>query len=1428
MVGVCALVGLTARLWNIDFDQRQHLHPDERFWALTADALGRTPAPAEHGTLFGPMLDWLDGQRSPANVYRATESFLYGPVPLSLARATSGWLYDGVVHGNQPANEITHALDAIGIPLIDDSGAPRFDARYGVDLVGRLIGALLDTVTIVLIALIGRRIGGRTAGVAAAGLYAMSVLAIQHAHFLGAEPLLGLASALTVWLALRLDRSIDVRRAAAGGLLVGLASGLAIAVKLTGASLVAVVALGCAALLFRHRRRSDVVRLAAVLIGAAVAFRVFNPSAFNGLGISLSRSFTEDLERARALRSSTSPPAFQWADRTPIVQPLIWLGLFTIGPGVALAAGVGAVAMSARLVGGRMGRAAMSLMTDIGQWAVIIIAAAVIVPFLYISIDALPTGRYYIPMLPALYAMAGLGLAATARLAMRSSGRVRVLAATVAAASIVLALVWGVGFVNGVYGRTNTRIEASEWIARNVPPGSVLSSQAWDDGLPLRLPGLAADQFIGEQLNMVGPDSEVKVATIAEQLGRIDYVVESSARIWGTVTRMPNRFPSTINFFDGLDSGALGFERVATFRNGIALGPWQLDDARADEAFSVVDHPQVRIWRKVRDVDRDTIVAVLDPIAAANAVAIDPTRASANGLLLTDDEIARNAVGPTYDQAFDTDGSNVLHVIGWFVMLELLGVAAFAMFAPLLQSLPDGGWGLAKILALGTLAFALFIAAAWLHVDLDRTSVGAITAAFVAVGAICAIRRRALLLSLWCDRRVALITVELLCTLMFLGFVLTRAMNPDLWHPDRGGEKPFEQALLTAVLRTKTLPVYDPWYSHGALNYYYGGWFLLSAPARVLRTSPTMVMNVAIAVFASCSAGAAFSLGAGMVNATRTGWRRNSHLARTCAAGVLAATFVLLVSNGAIVTTIWQRLAGDAQGPVDWWGFSRVIPGSVAVTEFPAWSLLFGDVHPHVMGIAVLLAVGALCIAWYSELRFERRGHTVLLGIVLGAGIGLTRMTNTWDFPLSVGVTVMTALLALLAGVPWRRLVVPVIALVIVAVFVWSPYVRRGEVFDSGFDPATLRTPPSSWLKQFGLFAAISTMVVAGQLAVTFRCSRTVWGWITRAHLAVVGLSLVALAYLWQRPGFETLEISASLALASGWVAWQRRGWASQFSPLGPLALTIGWAIQAGVEMLTVRNDGGRMNTVFKFWYESWIVLAVGCAVVAAEQLSSRDVWARRTSRLLVAGSVVLAVAFWWMATPPRMDDRLSAGGLSLDGDAYLTAEFVYGSDVERFVPADDIPLVDWIRANVHGIQVVAEAPGNDYKWTGRISWLTGLPTPIGWRYHQSQQRRAYGASLEARIAAMTDLYTTTDVHVMANVLSRYSVRYLVFGTQERLLASPASTAALRSFECLDVVTDADRSTEIGVVRDELFVAAVDASCVTRQRPPLPPPPPTP
>ncbi len=302
-------------------------------------------------------------------------------------------------------------------------------------------------------------------------------------------------------------------------------------------------------------------------------------------------------------------------------------------------------------------------------------------------------------------------------------------------------------------------------------------------------------------------------------------------------------------------------------------------------------------------------------------------------------------------------------------------------------------------------------------------------------------------------------------------------------------------------------------------------------------------------------------------------------------------------------------------------------------------------------------------------------------------------------------------------------------------------------------------------------------------------------------------------------------QITASLAIGCGWLAWRRKVGRAWSPAAGPALLALGWLIQAGVEMQTVRNDGGRMNTVFKFWYQSWIVLAVGCAIVLTGELVSRR-GLRRTAVVATAIAVVTTVGFWAVATPVRQDDRISGRGTSLDGEAYLRTGLLVGSDDTNFAPGDDLPLIDWLRANVSGIRPVAEAPGVDYRWTSRISWSTGLPTPIGWPYHETQQRRPYGASIETRVADMTALYTTTDEREIARVLARYSIAYVVYGTQEDLIASDENADALRRFECLSVMHETGRTTGEAADPQAYFVAEVDRPCVMDRRPlPTAPPP---
>jgi YYY domain-containing protein len=1462
-VGLVVLVGLVLRLWGLDFDERQHLHPDERHWSLTASALAESPDPVPHGTLAGPVLDWLDGQRSPANAYRGSDSFVYGPAPLAWSRSVAGWLHRGAVGGDEPAATVVSTADRLGVPLLDEAGAPRFDDRYQVDLVGRLLGALADVLAIVVVALIGRRLGGDAAGVLAALAASCSVLAIQHAHFLGSEPFVGLAAALTVWACLRLDRGAGRRAAVRTGVPVGLAAGALVAMKFTGLGLALVPVGLCGWLAVSRRRPADAVRLVVVALGMAVGFRVLNPGAFDGLGLGLNAQFWEDQRRATELAMADLPPAITWAGRVPVLTPLDWLLRFTVGPGTVLAALVGVLVLVRRLVGPRfVGRGPRSGAGPVrGRWEAAVVVASVVVPFLFVLRQPVTSGRYFVPMLPALHAAAGFGIAWLAARVVADGARWRRWAPTVAAMGLVgLTVLWGVAFVAGVYGSPHTRVQASRWIAANVEPGDVLTVEAWDDGLPLAVEGVDPSAYGSEQLDLFGVDSVEKTERLARQLTTVDLVVESSPRVWGSVTRLPARFPSTIAFFEALDSGTLGFERVATFSSPPRIElfgrTWlRLDERGAEEAFSVYDHPEVRIWRKVRAVPEREVLARLDPVAAATAVPVAPAAGSANGTMLHEAERAENRRVGTYADQFDGDGHPLLHALVWLAVVQLVGLAAFVVLAPVLRRLPDAGLGIAPVVGLVVVTATVFVLVAWLGAPLTRATVLVAVVAWASVAALQARRRRSELVALWRTRRPALVRAQVLGLVAFGAMLLLRAANPDLWHPYRGGEKPFELSMFTAVLRTRTLPPYDPWFSGGTLNYHYGGYLLLSVPARLARTTPSLAMNLALPVVALLAAGAAYTAGAALASGRRwSGWDAGRGAGPGPVAGVagvdrvgsgrgpvragtLAAVALLVVPNAAIVPSVVGRLLGREQGRLDWWALSRTIPGSPAPTEFPAWSFLFGDVHGHLLDLPLVLTVVALAVAWRRVLlagpgpsrplgrwRSAPVGWVPALGLaaVTGLVVGATRLVNTWDLPL-VGLVAAAVPLSVVRQVPVRWWLANAVAGGVTAVGVWWPYARRSEVSDAGAELTPIHTPLPAWVDHWGFLAVVTLVVAAAVIGrgTAGRSGTTGSGvgparWRSRSHGALVPAVVVAgsvgVALALGSVGLGTFAVAALLASAGALTARTvaRRGgaWAG-----AALVAAVGWALVAAIEVVSVVNDFDRMNTVFKGWFQAWSLVVVGLATCVSALLPTpllaSTAGQTRRSRIrvhsirgvLVVGAL-LAVAFWQLAAPARLDDRSSPGGLHLDGLAYLDAGAAAG-----FTGAADRPLISWLQEHVDGIVTVAEAPGQGYTWAGRVAGHTGLPTVVGWPYHQSQQRRAYEAAVRTREGDLAALYTSGDPATVTSVLQRYQVAYVVFGSNERALATSQGRDALASHPCLHEVYR----------RGEAFISRVDQACLPDQ-----------
>ena len=105
----------------------------------------------------------------------------------------------------------------------------------------------------------------------------------------------------------------------------------------------------------------------------------------------------------------------------------------------------------------------------------------------------------------------------------------------------------------------------------------------------------------------------------------------------------------------------------------------------------------------------------------------------------------------------------------------------------------------------------------------------------------------------------------------------------------------------------------------------------------------------------------------------------------------------------------------------------------------------------------------------------------------------------------------------------------------------------------------------------------------------------------------------------------------------------------------------------------------------------------------------------------------------------------------------------------------DDYQMIRWFQDNVEGSPVVMEAHQypSEYHWNGRISIYTGLPTILGWRFHQIQQHSLPSMDVliqtrENNIIAFYQMTGAGGIEAAWNLIDFYDVEYVVVGLLER------------------------------------------------------------
>ncbi|MCW5839127.1 MAG: glycosyltransferase family 39 protein [Anaerolineales bacterium] len=1020
-----------------------------------------------------------------------------------------------------------------------------------------------------------------------------------------------------------------------------------------------------------------------------------------------------------------------------------------------------------------------------------------------------------------------------------------------------------------IYYLQLSTLNATQAILQGSP---VANETSWDDGLPLRIDsydGFGGIYQGGLNFEMYWNENAEKVQRFQSTLDAADYVFISSNRQWGSLPRLPERFPLAITYYrallgcptersiewcyaeaqPGQFSGQLGFELVQVFENAPRLGSWSFNDQWAEEAFTVYDHPKVLIFKKTAAYDPAAVAAILASAPVDQAVNLTPKQASGGvppTLMLPADRLAQQQAGGTWAALFSrqawVNAAPWVSAVVWYLALGVLGVLAYPLVRWALPGLRDGGYPFARLAGLLLLAYLGWLGGS-LGLSFTRAWLAVCALLIGLLGVLAARPQWPQIKAEWKSQRAMFLRTEALFLGFFLIMLLIRLGNPDLWHPAKGGEKPMDFAYFNAVLKSSSFPAYDPWFAGGYINYYYYGFVLVGALVKLLGIIPAVAYNLILpSLFAMLTLGA-YSVAWNLWAA----WQARQAVAArgpgAHAVGLSAALASVLLGNLGSIQMILQgyaRLGGGGAalegvgtltqlgwmlrglalsltgtplpyGLGEWyWNPTRIFPApgeSAPITEFPLFTFTYADLHAHMIALPVTLlalawALSAVLSGGWGTARAQRglRGALQLAWVFVFGGIviGSLRPINTWDLPVYALLAALAAGYALWRYLPRStaqglpRSLKMLAGPLVLAALCYLAYVPFGWWYRQGY--SSLRV----W---DGVHVAFGPYFTHWGVFLFFLVAWLAWE--TRQWLASTPLSSVRKleGYVWALPLgalaiFLILFALQILGVVVGWLLVPLLLW------IGALFLRPGQDeskrlvlflsgtavfLTLFVEVMVLKGDISRMNTVFKFYMQAWTLLAL-CASLAAAWCwqalphwspNWRGVWQGLATLLLAC-----AALFLLLGVTAKIRDRMAEGSPhTLDGMAYMQNAVYYEAD-RVLMLSEDYAAIRWMQDHVSGSPVIMEGYVSEYRWGARYSIYTGLPAVLGWNHHQRQQREFVpGNDVWGRMGDVNLFYETTDLAQAEVLLAKYAVRYIVVGQMEQAVYSAEGLAKFAAAE---------------------------------------------
>lgn len=742
-------------------------------------------------------------------------------------------------------------------------------------------------------------------------------------------------------------------------------------------------------------------------------------------------------------------------------------------------------------------------------------------------------------------------------------------------------------------------------------------------------------------------------------------------------------------------------------------------------------------------------------------------------------------------------------IILWILTIQILGLFTFPVCCLFFGKLPDKGYSASKVLAIAILGYAVWMVSLLNIWDYSRVQVLMLLTILILIELICI--KLSILKIPWewlKYNKKNLILIDLIFISSFLMCSFFIAQNPAIELT----EQPMDFMILNSIMIIGNLPPEDLWLASYHVNYYYFGHLLVSLVGTLLTTSPSITYNLGLALICASSSVVLYGIAYNCLQLSQARYSR-----------VLALIPPLLIMGAGnqlgllelfrSINLYSQRLSGWISienlsyvmnkpftlFPVEyawWWRSSRIINDSdnngvvldYTITEFPIFSFLIGDLHAHLLSVPYLLLIFypiILLCYFYNPFKHNSKYEVGRIILICSFLVAISVLINPWNLPISLVVIGCALIYYLNRELDFKIQNVLkgaglIIAIVILVCCLVLPFIWHYQTINSSIAlNTTLNTRISHLMLVNGLWILGSIIIYSYSLLII----KPNLGTVNYREIVIpVILGLVPLLAWTLLISFNSAE-PKSLNLIG-----------SKLLLTLPLSFLIGISLfivfnankllgkqhalvfthvlfAAGYLMVTISElfylvdvFNNRMNTVFKFYYQSWFFLGISVTFFLIFLLLQKPVRKVKKEQyykriaIFVMSCALIGPLYFSIAVGVTHDWK-SVSELSIDGEDFLKINHPY-----------EYEAIKWLRSQPS--QTIAEYYGYDYSKHGRLSSFAAHQSILGWPGHQIQWRNPNNIITDRQLD-IDQLYTTTDINSLNYLIDKYQIGMITVGPLE-------------------------------------------------------------